>query len=56
MVRDGKCLGGNLVEVMCCEHRCIDGNAKINQPKLAAKLIRCFTKNSKNLTKDDEIK
>lgn len=53
MARDGKCLDGNLVEVMCCEHGCIGGNAKINQPKIAAKLIGDFTKNSKDLTKDE---
>ena len=48
----GECEGGcNLVEVMCCEGGCIGGNATLNNPKTAKKLIDNFTKNSEDIQK-----
>ena len=47
----GDCEGCNLVEVMCCEGGCIGGNATINNPKTAKKLIDNFTQNSEDITK-----
>ena len=47
----GVCEGCNLVEVMCCEGGCIGGNATINNPKTAKKLIDNFTQNSEDISK-----
>ena len=48
----GACEGGcNLIEVMCCDGGCIGGNATINNPKTAKKLIDNFTQNSKDISK-----
>ena len=38
-VKDGKCLDGNLIEVMCCEGGCIGGNSNISNPKTAKRII-----------------
>jgi [FeFe] hydrogenase (group B1/B3) len=48
---NGDCEGCNLVEVMCCECGCIGGNATINNPKTAKKLIDNFTQNSEDISK-----
>ncbi len=48
----GECESGcNLVEVMCCEGGCIGGNATLNNPKTAKKLIDNFTKDSDDIQK-----
>ena len=48
----GECDGGcNLVEVMCCEGGCIGGNATMNNPKTAKKLIDKLAENSKDIEK-----
>ena len=48
----GECENGcNLVEVMCCEGGCIGGNATLNNPKTAKKLIDNFTQNSNEIDK-----
>jgi len=48
----GECENGcNLVEVMCCEGGCIGGNATLNSPKTAKKLIDNFTQNSDDISK-----
>lgn len=45
---EGDC---NLVEVMCCDGGCIGGNATINNPKTAKKLIDAFTQKSEDIKK-----
>ena len=48
----GECEDGcNLVEVMCCEGGCIGGNATLNNPKTAKKLIDNLANNSKDIDK-----
>ena len=49
MAKDGKCLDGNLVEVMCCEGGCIGGNATINSQRTAAKILRDFSNKSHDI-------
>lgn len=39
----------NLVEVMCCDGGCITGNATLNNPKTAKKLINNLLENSKDI-------
>ena len=46
--------GCNLIEVMCCEGGCIGGNATINNPKMAKKLIDDFTQNSEDVKNEVE--
>ena len=41
--------GCNLVEVMCCEGGCIGGNATINNPKTAKKLIQNLAEQSEDI-------
>lgn len=41
--------GCNLVEVMCCEGGCIGGNATINNPKTAKKLIQNLADQSEDI-------
>ncbi len=48
----GECENGcNLVEVMCCEGGCIGGNATLNNPKTAKKLIDNLANNSQDIEK-----
>ena len=48
----GECEGDcNLVEVMCCEGGCIGGNATINNPKTAKKLIEKFSDSCDDIQK-----
>ena len=50
----GECEGGcNLIEVMCCEGGCIGGNATMNNPKIAKKLIDELASNSEDIKKVD---
>lgn len=46
IAKDKSCAEGNLVEVMCCEGGCIKGNATINSPKTAIKILNEFTSKS----------
>lgn len=50
--KTGECENNcNLVEVMCCEGGCVGGNATLNNPKIAKKLIDNFTKDSADIEK-----
>jgi [FeFe] hydrogenase (group B1/B3) len=51
MVKDRKCLEGNLVEVMGCEGGCIGGNATICDPRIAQKIVKTFCDQSKDIEK-----
>ena len=44
IAKEKKCDEGNFIEVMCCENGCIGGNATINNPKTAKRLISDFAK------------
>jgi iron only hydrogenase large subunit-like protein len=46
--KEGKCIDGNLVEVMCCEGGCIGGNATINKQNNAKKSIEKLLSESKD--------
>lgn len=50
---EGKCEGCNLVEVMGCTGGCIGGNDTINKSKISTKIIKEFTENSENITKEN---
>ena len=51
----GECENGcNLVEVMCCEGGCIGGNATINNPRTAKKLIENLSSKSSDIEKIKE--
>ena len=47
--KTGKCAGGNLVEVMCCEGGCIAGNAGLNTIKMALKKVSDYAANGDSL-------
>ena len=50
--KERKCEGDcNLIEVMCCENGCVGGNATMNNPKTARKLIEQFSNNSSDIEK-----
>ncbi|MDR1122581.1 MAG: monomeric [FeFe] hydrogenase [Endomicrobium sp.] len=51
MVKDKKCLEGNLVEVMGCEGGCIGGNATICASRIAQKAIKILCDQSKDIEK-----
>jgi [FeFe] hydrogenase (group B1/B3) len=51
MVKDKKCLEGNLVEVMGCEGGCIGGNATICAPRIVQKAIKVLCDQSKDIEK-----
>jgi [FeFe] hydrogenase (group B1/B3) len=51
MVKDKKCLEGNLVEVMGCEGGCIGGNATVCAPRIAQKAIKALCDQSKDIEK-----
>lgn len=51
MVKDKKCLEGNLVEVMGCEGGCIGGNATICAPRIVQKAIKTLYDQSKDIEK-----
>ena len=51
-VTTGECENGcNLVEVMCCEGGCIGGNATMNNPRTAKKLIENLSSKSSDIEK-----
>jgi [FeFe] hydrogenase (group B1/B3) len=51
IVKDRKCLEGNLVEVMGCEGGCIGGNATVCTPRIAQKAIKALYDQSKDIEK-----
>jgi [FeFe] hydrogenase (group B1/B3) len=51
MVKNKKCLEGNLVEVMGCEGGCIGGNATICPPRIVQKAIKTLYDQSKDIEK-----
>ena len=52
-VKEGKCAEGNLIEVMCCEGGCINGNATINDTKISKKLLKELSDKSKDIERKD---
>lgn len=51
--KEGKCAEGNLIEVMCCEGGCINGNATINDTKISKKLLKELSDKSKDIERKD---
>lgn len=52
-VKDGKCPEGNLVEVMCCEGGCLNGNDNIADIRTSKKLLNTVLENSTDIEKQD---
>jgi iron only hydrogenase large subunit-like protein len=52
IVKDKKCLEGNLIEVMGCEGGCIGGNATMCAPRIAQKAIKILFDQSKDIEKE----
>ena len=50
MAKEAKCPFGNLVEVMCCEGGCINGNAAVKTPRDALKPLKQLLGISKEIT------